>query len=380
VGQANCILVTIDHGDEKSAIFFDTGIQNEKWFNNQSFVKKHIEGILNEQNQGKVVRDVIFILSHMDNDHINIFHRILEMCLKKEKTIAGIWVSYWRRIFKSVIKQELELDENFPDKQLSCLINGNGDSSSIDLIKNVAKIDFLMPRKNSMQYGYYIIQNLNDASLVTKLTYGKKSILFTGDAPGKLFNSIVANLGQNFKSLIPDILICPHHGSMSENSYRWRGELNHLNMISIISSSPNGRDKLPERSFMDYTPKHGLKYAPHIIAYRSKLSDAYSYRLTSAPLFVTACSGIPLRTNPSTNEGQTAIKEYMANGVGYHVKIAAENSENPGTISIKAMFVNGNDLDEKDIEIIKNAQVVNGEGEEGNLPMDQSPKKPTGGN
>lgn len=70
-----------------------------------------------------------------------------------------------------------------------------------------------------------------------------------------------------------DILICPHHGSMSHDSYRWRGELNHSNMISIISSTPIGPHKLPERSFMDYTPLVGLRFQPHILAYRSTLRD-----------------------------------------------------------------------------------------------------------
>jgi hypothetical protein len=208
--------------------------------------------------------------------------------------------------------------------------------------------------------GYFISDtNKNDASLVTKLTYtyaeGKsRSILFTGDAPGKLFESIVKNLeAQNvdLNFLFPDILICPHHGSMSQGSYRWRGELNLKKMISIISSDPNRSNKLPERSFMENTLKYGLHFSPHIIAYHSQLWNSCNYRKTSAPIFVTACSGIPFNVD-NRNISDGTIDLYKERSLGYHVNI----NEN-GIISIKAMLVDSNNLLEENlIEIIGNIQ------------------------
>jgi hypothetical protein len=225
------------------------------------------------------------------------------------------------------------------------IVNGVSHPNPI-LIRNVATIAFLMPNDA------YAIKDNNDASLVTKLTYEGKSILFTGDAPGKLFNSIVSNLGQEVQLLISDILICPHHGSMSENSYRWRGELDHSNTISIISSNPiRGAQKLPERSFMDYTPVVGLQCTPHIIAYHSQLLNRCNFKNTLAPLFITACSGIPFNVD-NRNISDRIINLYKGKSLGYHVNINGN-----GTINIKAMFVDSNNLlRENLIEIIGNIQ------------------------
>jgi beta-lactamase superfamily II metal-dependent hydrolase len=54
------------------------------------------------------------------------------------------------------------------------------------------------------------------------LTYQGKSFLFTGDAPRKLFDAVAHNFNLGVRELLPDVLICPHHGSMSEGSYRWK--------------------------------------------------------------------------------------------------------------------------------------------------------------
>jgi hypothetical protein len=157
---------------------------------------------------------------------------------------------------------------------------------------------------------------------VAKLTYAEKSILFTGDAPGKLFDSICFekqpqkrwnqkdNKFEEKYVTIPrknninalqniNILICPHHGSMSEGSYRWRGELDHPWMISIISSNPTGPHNLPEKSFMNYTLS-GPYFDYHSIAYYSKLWGS-CYRNTSAPIFVTGCSDVGYHVHMDLN-------------------------------------------------------------------------------
>jgi beta-lactamase superfamily II metal-dependent hydrolase len=90
VGQANCILVTIDNGAGKNAIFFDTGIQNVTWFNDNSCVRAHIVQTL--ANLREQIMDVQFILSYTDRDHINVFPNICQMCLDAGKPIATVFV------------------------------------------------------------------------------------------------------------------------------------------------------------------------------------------------------------------------------------------------------------------------------------------------
>lgn len=64
-----------------------------------------------------------------------------------------------------------------------------------------AEIDFLSPKKN--------YKNDNKNSLVFKFSYGDKDILFTGDAPTEIENSLIKD-GADLKA---DILQIAHHGS-----------------------------------------------------------------------------------------------------------------------------------------------------------------------
>jgi beta-lactamase superfamily II metal-dependent hydrolase len=94
VGQANCILVTVDNADQrphpgKSAIFFDTGAQNEEKFR-ESAVKDHIKRIINDNS----ITNVWFVLSHTDSDHTNVFDSIAEICQNAKKPINGVMVVF----------------------------------------------------------------------------------------------------------------------------------------------------------------------------------------------------------------------------------------------------------------------------------------------
>lgn len=76
-------------------------------------------------------------------------------------------------------------------------------------------------------------QKLNNRSLVLKLTYMGKSILFTGDIEEPAERYILSNLkAENLRS---DVLLVPHHGSITSSTEAF---LNAINPdIAIISSS-----------------------------------------------------------------------------------------------------------------------------------------------
>ncbi|MDR0417843.1 MAG: hypothetical protein LBH08_00150 [Puniceicoccales bacterium] len=428
VGQANCILVTIGNATgDKSAIFFDTGIQRKINFDRSS-IQAHIADVITNES----IRNIWFILSHTDDDHINIFEEIAQICNKEEKPINGVIVG----------TDDIEVTRNKRNTQIVKIRTTDGYKNStaiVNLCQIIRKftrnisitsgryaykpkrnkfvsdrnnqcfnaihrrmnaildqvgtgIEFLWPKyEHKLQHGQlvpYNVTNANEASLVTILTYAGRSILFTGDAPGKLFHSICFEKRQingkwvtvprmynvqvlrGIKNMLQnvDILICPHHGSMSNGSYRWRGELNHPQMISIVSSNPTGPHKLPERSFMDHTPLVGMHFDPHVIAYCSKLSDSYSYRWTCAPIFVTGCSGIPPIDKLDQESIQLAAIQSSIDrntGIGYHVNISSE-----GEINVKAMM--RNDPDDSFQEVLISLGTEDIESEEVVVPLDQS--------
>lgn len=74
-----------------------------------------------------------------------------------------------------------------------------------------AKVEFLAP--NSKKY-----DDLNNYSIVTKLTYGNTSFLFTGDAESESESEIVRNYPD---SLACDVLKLGHHGSSTSSSDRF---------------------------------------------------------------------------------------------------------------------------------------------------------------
>jgi hypothetical protein len=104
---------------------------------------------------------------------------------------------------------------------------------------------------------------------------------------------------------------------MSENSYRWRGELNHPGMISIISSNPDGPQGLPEKSFINRSLWNGITLPLHIVACWSQLAQRGQSLGTITPLLLTCCAGI------ATEMNSQQVVEYIkkGQGIGYHVRI-----------------------------------------------------------
>jgi hypothetical protein len=351
VGQANCILVTVDNADQsacepgqppiKSAIFFDTGIQRSMGGDFQTLpIRQHIQNVI-EDNTG-FITNVWFVLSHTDDDHVNLFSTIAGICQNAQKPINGVIVgtnhNYEDRNLEEykgfnhcIMKGAQKIDEVEMDLEPMCgNINAN--------FQDMGSLEFLLPlHAEILSEGqpalYSVGSDANAASLVAKLTYGGRSILFPGDAPGKLFHSICFSkkrddTDKKYKDVAredhisalsnTDIFICPHHGSMSNNSYRWRGELNHSGMISIISSNPQtGNDKIPEKSFINCLLEGGITLLSHIVAYWSQLTQGAKSLQTTAPLLVTCCAG------------------GGSGGIGYHVRIDTD-----GAISIFDIYHN----------------------------------------
>lgn len=94
----------------------------------------------------------------------------------------------------------------------------------------------------------------NDASIVTKLTYGNESVMLTGDAPIIIEQHLVKWYGNQLHS---QILKAGHHGSKTSSSPSWitAGAPD----IGIISAGKNNRYGHPHRQVLDILNKANVQ-------------------------------------------------------------------------------------------------------------------------
>jgi competence protein ComEC len=107
-------------------------------------------------------------------------------------------------------------------------------------------LDF-MKRKNSERW-----RNLNNNSLVVRVSLGSTSFLFPGDIMAEAEAEIVRMVGNKLSSTV---LIAPHHGSRTSSSKIFLDEVNPE--IVIISAGRNRRFKLPHRTVLKRYQERG---------------------------------------------------------------------------------------------------------------------------
>ena len=209
VGQADCCFVVFAN---KKTMLVDFGLD----FNNESHSKNSTKNVLEKYFSDKEKTINYLIATHPDYDHIGNFKYIFE-----EYKVENF---FRPNIYTKAEAEELGLSEysaNICEKQfyaelIDCVKNSGAYDNVVDVVSrsNVAfkeadcSVDFLTPL--SIRY-----DDLNDYSLVTKLTYKGKSFLLTGD--------ITENVEENLTMLYSDSIKCDvlkvaHHGSGHSSS------------------------------------------------------------------------------------------------------------------------------------------------------------------
>lgn len=145
----------------------------------------------------KVLDDII--ISHFDEDHCGGIVTIL-----KELKVKRILIS--RQIYLS--KEFKEINTLVHQKKIPLYIVNIGEKMRID---KDTYIDILYP-KNTMQYS-----DLNNNSLVCKLSYFNFSILFTGDLEEKAEKDLIEEYEKN-EVLKSTIIKIAHHGSKGSST------------------------------------------------------------------------------------------------------------------------------------------------------------------
>lgn len=181
VGNADCVLVRLD----EHAILIDAGEQDQRYVVQDYLERYAIEKL-----------DLV-IATHPHIDHIGGMAHVIEMvsvekfvmatCSEGEELSAGPYVA----MMDALEKHSVSVEEAHPGNIYE--VGG-------------AQLQILGPLQSD--------EDLNAMSVVTRLTYGNRAFLFTGDAEATVERQLMA---QDY-NLRADVLKCGHHGSNNATS------------------------------------------------------------------------------------------------------------------------------------------------------------------
>lgn len=122
----------------------------------------------------------------------------------------------------------------------------NKAESGVSFEEDGVKVEFLSPLRDEYE-------DLNDYSAVIKITYGKKSFLFTGDAEELVEGDIIKS-GADIKS---DVLKVGHHGSSSSTSEAFLEAVNPE--IAVISCGQGNDYGHPHKEVLNRLKNNDVK-------------------------------------------------------------------------------------------------------------------------
>jgi competence protein ComEC len=169
------------------------------------------------------------VLSHPNSDHLNGLTYIAD-----NFNVKGVWsnnepssTSGYKNFMDVIEKNKISLPLY---KDIFGIHNING--VRLEII--YPPIDFF-DKKHSQRW-----RNINNNSLVVRVSFGYKSFLFPGDIKTRAEEELVSIWGDRLKSTV---LLAPHHGSRTSSTKGFLGKI--APEIVIISSGWNSRFKFP---------------------------------------------------------------------------------------------------------------------------------------
>ena len=202
IGHGDCIF--IDYGDVD--ILIDGGYR---------YMGPTVVKYLKDHNVDNID---IMISTHPHGDHIGGLIDVLDNFDVKLVVDSGIafdsdeYRDYWNRVSKNV---QIKNTKYMKDKNIAFELGRNVNLSIIESGDNYS--------------------NVNDASVVAKLTYNKKRFLFTGDIGYKAENNILG------KDIECDVLKVPHHGADTSSSVDFLKKVNpQYSIITVGKKNPYG--------------------------------------------------------------------------------------------------------------------------------------------
>ncbi|MEA3428339.1 MAG: DNA internalization-related competence protein ComEC/Rec2 [Thermodesulfobacteriota bacterium] len=183
------------------------------------------------------------VLSHPNADHLNGL-----LYIARHFNVKSLWcnsdsadINSYREFMEIIKKNRIEMVA-FKDMPRKYEING----ATLKILHPPK--NYIDKRKNEKQ------RNLNNNSLVVKVIFGSKSILFPGDIMARAEMDIIATHGDELKSTV---LVAPHHGSRTSSTPVFLKNVKPE--IVIISAGWKNRFRFPNQSVLKRYKEDGCR-------------------------------------------------------------------------------------------------------------------------
>lgn len=323
VGQASFTLLKT----EREAVVIDCGTkckpENVGEVHNK--MKTFVFGVLGG-NTPNFIKPLVLI-SHMDNDHYSGLGDFFPVRGREKVVVGGV-----RSEEDDDVRIPLELqgeDVRFFENKLrgrlwiadrdSSLMRGQENGEVFFRDNTSLRVACFFPKENKAS------KNRNEQSLMIKVTYAGKNILFPGDCSATLLGKLSQTEGfANFLGNI-DVFVFSHHGDGHNGelnlfgvfaaSLKQLGQQPHVPLCAIVSSNPVGVNHIPKNEVAMFGNPRILGITKqHEVSVYNLLGNKIEQRSTNTPIYVTSDAVMAYQLTIPSNGAWAELKNIDFSG------------------------------------------------------------------
>lgn len=273
-GQLTISMLDIDQGD---AVLIQTGAKNilidtgdDKYYEDGKKGKENTQ-LLTELQKLKIDHIDTLVMTHAHADHIGKADKVIAQYGVKELVYNGI-PSTSKYFINALKAAKANGTQQVKVKAGDVLDFGNGVSFEI-----VSPSQSLIDEDTAAIKAKKKV-DVNNESVVGRLTFGNFAMLFTGDAEGLVEKDMVASYGKKLKC---QVLKAGHHGSKTSSTAEF------LKLVQpesvVMSLGVNNQYGHPHEALLNRLQKQGIKniYRTDANGTITIVSDGSSYSITT---------------------------------------------------------------------------------------------------
>lgn len=273
-GQLTISMLDIDQGD---AVLIQTGVKNilidtgdDKYYEDGKKGKENTQ-LLTELQKLKIDHIDTLVMTHAHADHIGKADKVIAQYGVKELVYNGI-PSTSKYFINALKAAKANGTQQVKVKAGDVLDFGNGVSFEI-----VSPSQSLIDEDTAAIKAKKKV-DVNNESVVGRLTFGNFAMLFTGDAEGPVEKDMVASYGKKLKC---QVLKAGHHGSKTSSTAEF------LKLVQpesvVMSLGVNNQYGHPHEALLNRLQKQGIKniYRTDVNGTITIVSDGSSYSITT---------------------------------------------------------------------------------------------------